>query len=200
MMSKLLLAFAFVAAVPALAAAQHAMPHSPTGPAPRVGWEAGAGLYGGDISCENENGNFCDGVTEAGGIDVHVNYFLSPRLGLFGDVWPMVHTDDDFTFTHNIVAFGAKYRPVPILTLGVGLGSAQARLRYKLGPLEGEAKTKVVGAFFASAAVEVLRGRKFALDVQARIGVGFYDDDDNNNGEADIKGRNVGLGAAVTWF
>ncbi|MBZ0231284.1 MAG: hypothetical protein K8M05_02965 [Deltaproteobacteria bacterium] len=51
-----------------------------------------------------------------------------------------------------------------------------------------------------SAALEVLRGRSFAVDVQARVGVGFYEEDENDNGEADIVGRNVGFGAAITWF
>ena len=38
----------------------------PPPPGPRVGWEVGFGLYGGEINCQNENGDFCDGVTEAG--------------------------------------------------------------------------------------------------------------------------------------
>jgi hypothetical protein len=188
-----------LAAVPTVAAAQSAPP-PPQAPPARVGFELGFGLYGGEINCENENGEFCDGVTEAGGFDLHANYFFNPKLGLFVDIWPMIHTDDDWTFTHNIVAVGVKYRPVPILTLAGGLGSAQARLRYDIGPVEGEAETDVVGAVMVSAAVEVLRGRKFAVDLQARLGVGFYRDDENDNGEADVIGRNIGFGAAMTWF
>ena len=45
-----------------------------------------------------------------------------------------------------------------------------------------------------------VRGKSFALDLQARIGVGFYEEDENGNGEADIKGSNIGVGAALTWF
>lgn len=187
-------------AVPGLAAAQTpAAPVAP-GPPPRVGWEVGAGIYGGEINCENKNGDFCDGVTEAGGIDLHVNYFFNPRLGVFADVWPMVHTEDTWTFTHNIVSLGVKYRPAPILTVAAGLGSAQARVRYNIGPFEGRAETEVVGAFFASGAVEILRGRRFAVDLQARAGIGFYRENDSGSSDADIVGRNLGLGAAVTWF
>lgn len=190
---------AFLLALPAVAAAQGYNPPPPEPPA-RVGLELGFGLYGGEINCENENGDFCDGVTEAGGIDLHANWFFTPQLGIFGDVWPMVHTDEDWTFTHNIVTLGVKWRPVPILTLAGGLGSAQARLRYE-GPLvEAEAETDVVGAVMFSAAVEIVRARGWAIDLQARIGTGFYDDDDNGNGEADVVGRNIGFGAAMTFF
>lgn len=166
---------------------------------PRVGFEGGFGLYGGEINCENENGEFCDGVTEAGGIDLHANYFFNPKLGIFFDVFPMVHREDDWTFTHTVVTAGVKWRPAPILTLAGGVGSAQARLRYE-GILNIDAQTDTVPALLLSAAIEVLRGRSFAVDVQARVGVGFYEEDENDNGEADIVGRNVGFGAAITWF
>ncbi len=177
------------------ASAQSAPPPLPE----RIGFEAGFGLYGGEINCENENGEFCDGVTEAGGIDLHANYFFNPTLGVFFDVFPMVHTEDDWTFTHTVVTAGVKWRPAPIFTLAGGIGSAQARLRYE-GILNIDAKTDTVPAILLSAAIEVLRGRSFAVDVQARVGVGFYEEDENNNGEADIVGRNVGFGAAITWF
>lgn len=187
---------AALVAAPGLAAAQ---PQSAS-PPPRVGFEIGAGLYAGEINCENEKDGLCGGVTEAGGFDVHANYFFDPRLGVFVDVWPMIHTEDDWSFTHNIVTVGAKYRPAPILTLALGVGSAQARLRYNFGPFQGQSDSDVVGAVFFSAAVEVLRTRTFAVDVQARAGIGFYSEDNNNNGEPDVVGRNLGLGAGFTWF
>lgn len=172
------------------------------GPAPspeRLGWELGFGLYGGEINCENENGDFCDGVTEAGGFDLHANYFFRPDLGVFIDVWPMIHTENNWTFTHTVAAVGLKYRPAPIFTLSAGLGSAQARLRYD-NVLGFEARSDTVPAILLGAAIEVVRGRRFAVDLQARVGVGFYEEDQNGNGEPDIVGRNVGLGAAFTWF
>jgi hypothetical protein len=166
---------------------------------PRVGFEGGAGLYGGEINCENENGEFCDGVTEAGGFDLHANYFVNPKLGITLDIWPMFHTEDNWTFTHNIVTVGAKWRPVPILTLTAGVGSAQAKLSYR-GIVNLDSQTEAVPSVMFAAALEVVRGRNFAIDVQARVGAGFYEEDENNNGEADIVGRNVGFGVAATWF
>jgi len=185
-----------VIAVPTIATAQ---PNSDERPA-RVGFEGGFGIYGGEINCSNSDGNeLCDGITEAAGLDLHLNYFFSESIGIYADVWPMVHTEDNWTFTHNVVTVGVKVRPAPILTLAAGVGSAQARVSYEVGPFEGEKKSEVAPAVFVSAAVEVLRGRSFALDLQARGGLGFYGSDENDT-SPDITGRNLGLGAALTWF
>jgi hypothetical protein len=188
-----------IASISLFTAAPAAAQSAPAPLPERVGFEAGVGIYGGEINCENENGEFCDGVTEAGGIDLHANYFFNPTFGITLDIWPMVHTEDNWTFTHNIVTIGAKWRPVPILTLTGGVGSAQARLEYR-GVINLDSKTDAVPSVMFAAALEVVRGRSFAVDLQARFGAGFYREDDNGNGEADIVGRNVGVGAAVTWF
>jgi hypothetical protein len=192
---KLVLVAISVALTPTLAAAQSAPPAPPA----RVGIELGAGLYGGEIHCENENGDFCDGVTEAGGFDLHANYFFSPKLGVSLDVWPMIHKDDDWTFTHTIVTVAAKWRPVPILTLTGGVGSAQAHLSYR-GIVNLDSETDTVPSVMFAAALEVVRGPRFGIDLQARVGVGFYDEDNNDNGEADVTGKNLGVGVAATWF
>ena len=52
----------------------------------------------------------------------------------------------------------------------------------------------------AAVAVDVVRGRRWALSLEARFGNGFYGDDADNDGEADIVGRNVGVGANFTVF
>lgn len=171
-------------------------------PPPRIGFEGGFGLYGGDIRCRNEtnNQNICEGVSEAGGIDLHLNYFFNPKLGIFGDVFPMVHDEENFTLTHTVVSAGVKWRPVPILTLAGGLGSAQARWNFKGIFSNVQAETDTVPALFLSAGVEIVRSKSWAIDLQARLGVGFYDEDNDNNGEADIQGKNIGFGAAMTFF
>jgi opacity protein-like surface antigen len=138
-----------LSALATTAAAQSA--GGPPPPPARVGWELGFGIYGGEINCENENGDFCDGVTEAGGIDLHANYFFTPTWGAYVDVFPMFHSEDNWTFTHNIVTAGVKWRPAPIFTFTAGVGSAQARLRYEVAGLQGEAETEVVGAILIGA-------------------------------------------------
>lgn len=195
--TPVLAALAALLAAPGLAAAQAT---SAPPPSARVGFEIGFGLYLGEINCDDANGNDqCAGVTEAGGVDLHANYFFTPQLGVFVDVWPMVHTEDAWSFTHNIVTIGAKVRPIPLVTLAAGVGSAQARVRFDDGVFAGESESDVVGAAFVAAGVDVVRGRGFAIDVEARVGVGFYGDD-NSDGTAVVTGRNLGLGAGFTWF
>lgn len=166
---------------------------------PRVGLEGGFGLYGGEINCEDQAGDFCDGVTEAGGFDVHGTYMFRPTIGITLDIWPMFHSENNWTFTHNVVTVGATWRPAPIFSLTAGLGSAQARLRYD-GPIALESRSEAAPAILLAAGVDVVRGRRFAIAVEARVGAGFYGEDKNNDGDPDIVGRNVGLGAAFTWF
>ena len=36
--------------------------------------------------------------------------------------------------------------------------------------------------------------------VRIASGLGFYGDDQDGDGNPDIVGRNLGLGAALTWF
>jgi hypothetical protein len=184
------------------AAAQPMPPGTPPGPPPlpsRVGLELGFGLYGGEINCEDNAGDFCDGVTEAGGIDLHATYMFRPHLGITLDIWPMAHTENNWTFVHTVVTVGAKWRPLPILSLTAGVGSAQATLRYD-GIIDLESRSESAPAVFLSAGVDVVRGRRFAIDVGARVGAGFYGEDKNGDGDPDIVGRNVGVGVGFTWF
>jgi hypothetical protein len=178
-----------------LAAASHLAQAQPIEPPPaRVGLELGVGLQAGKIFCTSE-GSFCNGFTEAGGGNLNASYFLSPTLGLTVDLWAMAHTANGFTFTHFVNTAGLKWRPVPILTLQVGVGEAHASLDYAnnaIGVTSGNGF-----AVMAGAAIDVIRSRRWALSVEARFGNGFYGDD-NHDGKADVTGRNVGVGAAFT--
>jgi hypothetical protein len=91
-----------------------------------------------------------------------------------------------------------KWRPVPILTLQAGVGEAHASLDYS-GAFSAQARSDNAFAIMGGAALDVLRGRRFALAVEVRAGTGFYGDK-NNDGKADTVGRNVGVGASLTWF
>src|SRR5687768_6614316 len=89
-----------VALAPTSAIAQNPGTSPPPGAPPmiqrpdRAGVMVGFGVGGGHMSCESE-GDVCDGVVEAGGLDLHVGYMLRPRLGLVFEIWPMGHTEDD---------------------------------------------------------------------------------------------------------
>lgn len=166
-------------------------------PPPRVGLELGIGLQAGKIYCESE-GDFCNGFTEAGGANLNGAYFLSPTFGLTLDLWAMAHTENNFTFTHFVNTVGVKWRPAPILTLTAGVGSAHASLDYK-GLIVARTTSDNAFAVMGAASLDLIHSRRWALAVEARFGNGFYGDD-NNDGKADVIGRNVGVGASFTMF
>ena len=167
-------------------------------PPKRLGLELGFGLQAGKIFCESE-GNFCNDFTEAGGLNLNGSWFLSEKFGLTADLWAMSHRDGDFTFTHYVNTVGVKWRPVPILTLTAGIGAAHATLDYK-GVIAARATSDDGFAIMGAAALDVVRSRRWALSVEARFGNGFYGEDKNNDGHADVIGRNVGVGAGFTFF
>lgn len=166
------------------------------GPVPRVGLEVGGGVQGGKIICEGEMGK-CNGFTEAGGVNLNASWFWRPDLGITFDAWAMAHSSDGFTFAHYINTVGIKWRPVPIVTLTAGIGEAHASLGLTNTSLAVTSDDAF--AIMAAASLDVLRGRRWALAVEARFGNGFYGDA-NHDGMPDVVGRNVGAGASLTMF
>jgi hypothetical protein len=164
-------------------------------PPPRVGFELGLGLQIGEVSCESEGG-FCNDFTEAGGLNLNAAYFFNPSFGLSLDLWGMSHREDAFTFTHYVNTIGVKWRPLPILTLSAGIGAAHATVDF-----DGSftARSDDGFAVMGAASLDLIRGRRWALSAEARLGAGFYGDD-NDNSTADVVGRNAGIGAGVTFF
>ena len=163
----------------------------------RIGLELAAGLQAGRIICESE-GDFCNDFTEAGGLNLNASYFFSPTFGIAVDLWVMAHTEDDFTFAHYVNTIGLRWRPVPILTLAAGIGAAHATLEYD-GAFQASVTSDDAFAIMAAAALDLVRARRWALSLEARFGNGFYGDEDDN-GEADVIGRNVGVGVGVAFF
>ena len=180
--------------VPALAHAQE--PASPYAPRPRQGLELALGLQGGEIQCESQMGQ-CDGFTEAGGANLNASYFFNPSFGIALDLWAMSHQDDGFTFTHYVNTAGVRWRPLPILTLSAGIGEAHASLNHDNTNLEVESDDGF--AVMGAASIDLIRSRRWALAVEARFGAGLYGDEDED-GMADVVGRNVGLGAHFAVF
>ncbi|MDX2090701.1 MAG: hypothetical protein SFX73_22780 [Kofleriaceae bacterium] len=192
MQSTRFVSIAFAVALPSLAAAQ------PEPPPAREGLELSVGLNGGEIQCESA-GEFCNSFTEAGGANLAASYFFRPTLGIYLDLWAMSHRNGDFTFTHYVNTVGVKWRPAPILTLTGGVGAAHATLDYQ-GFISARATSDDGAAVLLAAALDVIRARRWSLAIEARAGVGFYGDDMNDDGEPDVVGRNLGLGATFNVF
>ncbi|MEJ7600248.1 MAG: outer membrane beta-barrel protein [Kofleriaceae bacterium] len=162
----------------------------------RVGFELAGGLQAGRIICESE-GDFCNDFTEAGGVNLNAAYFLNPTFGITFDVWAMAHTEDNFTFAHYINTVGVKWRPLPIVTLTGGIGVAHATLSYD-GFVDVMSTSEDGFAVLVAAAVDLVRSQSWALSLEARFGSGFYGE--GEDGGAEVTGRNVGVGAAFTFF
>ena len=177
-----------------------ARPVAPTAtyrlPPRRVGWELDVGLQAGTINCEDEDGR-CGTFDGAGGVNIGGTYMFTPRLGINGQLWVMAHTEDDWTLSQFIGSVGVELRPVPILSLDAGIGVAHAALssdRYNVAIRSDDAP-----AIYLGAGLELVRARTWALDVHVKFGAGFYGDE-NDDGEADVVARNVGVGVGLTWF
>jgi hypothetical protein len=166
-------------------------------PPERVGLELGVGLQGGKIFCEGQMGQ-CDDFTEAGGGNLSAAYFMRPALGIAVDLWAMAHSSDGFTFAHYVNTVALKWRPAPILTLTAGIGEAHASLSYD-GHAQIGVRSDDAFAIMGAASLDVIRGQRWALSVEARFGNGFYGDH-NEDGMADVIGRNVGVGAGLAVF
>lgn len=195
-----------VCLVPAIALAQEAAPPPPPPaalppPPPvqreRTGLELALGLQGGKIFCEGQMGQ-CDGFTEAGGGNLSGSWFFSPTLGVAVDLWAMTHREDGFVFTHYVNTVALRWRPLPILTLTGGIGEAHASLSHENVNLAVNSDDAF--AIMGAASLDVIRGRRWALALEARFGNGFYGGDENDDGMADIVGRNVGAGAHLAVF
>jgi hypothetical protein len=155
----------------------------------RSGWNFGFGVGGGDISC---GGPGCDGVTEAGSLDLEVGRMLRPRLRAVLDIWIMAHREDDLAVNQTIATAGLQYWIVNRLWLRGGIGTARAAFTYQgtLGDTADDDAQTVLG-LAGGIGVEVLSRRTFALDVELRGGTGFYDD---------IRAHNAAFDVAVTWY
>jgi hypothetical protein len=163
----------------------------------RVGLELDIGVQAGNLSCESPNGE-CDEFMEAGGIDVGATYMLRPGIGINGQVWAMGHTRDGWTISQVISTVGVELRPVPILSIQLGVGHAHASLSTdRIGGLTVSSDDAF--AVMAGIGLDIVRAPHWAIDIHAKYGQGFYGDE-NDDGEADVTARNAGLGAGFTYI
>lgn len=155
----------------------------------RSGWNFGVGLGGGEISC---GGPGCDGVTEAGSLDIQVGKMLRPRLRAVLDIWGMAHSEEDISVNQSIVTAGLQVWLFNRLWLRGGLGTARAAFTYdgSLGDTETDDAQTVFG-MAGGIGFEVLSRRTFALDLELRGGTGFYQD---------IRAHNAAFTVGLTWY
>jgi hypothetical protein len=186
------LSIAVLCAAPGVAAAQA---HTEPPPDPRVGLFGGFGLHAGNMSCEGDN---CPSFRKGGGFDGHIGWAFTPKIALIGDLYFLGSTEDNLTITQTFATIGVRAWLVPIIWVQGGLGNAHATFNYDAGIFGNiESRTDDVPGLVVAAGLELLRSPRFSLDLELRLGLGFYGDEGD---EQDTTGRNTSLGVGFTWF
>lgn len=155
----------------------------------RGGLTFGGSLGAGHIECEGEG---CDGVNGATGLELHVGTLLGPRLGVLADLWAMRHTEDRASFSQGMLTGALRFWPLQRLWIQGGVGLARASWEYDGDVVDLESRTDTVPAVMAGVGVELVSMRDLAVDLSFRVGSGAYDDD--------TKIRNASFALGVNWY
>ncbi|MGE0872101.1 MAG: hypothetical protein AB7P03_26320 [Kofleriaceae bacterium] len=167
-----------------------AEPAAPSPPAGRHGLFATSGVWAGNISCD---GMDCGGFREAGGLGLQVGYMVTPRFGVLADVWGMTSSQNDVSITFVTATLNARYWLAPVIWVQAGVGTGHARVSW--GPFSGASDDVAVGAI--SAGIEVVRGRRWAVDVAAKLAQGSSTDVEGDQVQT---GRSTGVGVSFVGF
>ncbi len=178
-------------------------PPPPPPPPPRGVYRAGIvwGFSGG-IGAVAANG--CgDGCGAAGVLEAHLGGMISPRAALMFEVWGADHpwTDSAGNGRETINTFftgAAQYWVNDIIWIKGGAGIAVFRetIDDNYGYNGTTDLNDVTGfALFGAAGVEVLQSYNFALDIQGRIGNGFYSQDGSS-----FNVQNYALMVGFNWY
>ncbi len=143
----------------------------------RRGLMLGFGLGGGAMESSSGPIECIDCSDSAmGSANLHIGYMLNPRLGVMYEAWGTAQKLDaaeSATLVQVLSMAAAQYWVTPRVWVKGGIGTAHLIERYKPS-MEGK-KIDTGLAVMGAVGVELLQGRKFAMDVQLRGGSGTYD-------------------------
>lgn len=141
-------------------------------PPPRMyrnGLVLGFAIGGGGIASPDNCGDLCGGALA---IEGHIGLMVNPRLALMGDFWlndhPIPNTDS--STLHSISTLAAQMWLTDIVWIKGGAGFGHIQVADSFGSLGDSTGFALMGA----AGVEVVQSSWFALDLQGRVGHGFY--------------------------
>jgi hypothetical protein len=152
----------------------------------RSGLTFGGSLGLGAISSDG-CGPYCGGAFFFEG---HIGGMLNPRLALMGDFWGAAHHWDDGygtgTTYQGLYTLAVQYWATDFFWVKGGAGFAQLNFGY-----DGVNNPDENGpGIMAAAGFEVVQAYNFALDLQLRLGHGFYDTGPDVNEVAFMVGVN----------
>jgi hypothetical protein len=169
---RLAVATAFLVGFAAVARAESPSPEVPSAPPPpriREGVVGGVGLGVGNLSASS-----CIGCGTGGALEVHVGGMLNPSFALVADFW---YTSRDFPTgkaSQVLYVFAVQRWVTDRLWLKIGAGggvfsNTTQAMGMPLAVVHDDGLGLVVAA-----GVEVAQFRTFALDLQVRLGRGYY--------------------------
>jgi hypothetical protein len=173
-------------------------PPPPPPPPPRGVFRSGLvfGLSGGVGAIHLDNCGDACGVAGMG--EAHLGGMISPRAALLFEVWVADHPwsagGSSFETINTFFTGAVQYWVNDIVWIKGGLGEAEFREDFDIpygSYYRSTTSTNSGFALFGAAGVEVLQSYNFALDIQLRIGNGFY-----SGGSA----QNYGLMVGFNWY
>jgi hypothetical protein len=175
--------------------------YPPPPPPPRGVYRAGLvfGFSGGVGGVGASNCGDACGV--AGVLEGHLGGMISPRAALMFEVWgadhPWSSNGNSFETINTFFTGAVQYWVNDILWIKGGLGLAELRqtVNDDYNGIYSSTVTDITGfALFGAAGIEVLQSYNFALDIQLRIGNGFYSQSDGGDAQ------NYALMVGFNWY
>ncbi len=170
----------------------------PPPPPPPHGVYRGGLVFGfsGGVGAIHINNCLADACGVAGMGEGHIGGMINPRTALMFEIWvadhPWSNSGSSLETINSFFTGAAQYWVNDIVWIKGGLGIAELRVDDGYG-YSSNATTGF--ALFGAAGVEVLQSYNFALDIQLRIGNGFYSDSGGS-----FSAQNYGLMVGFNWY
>jgi hypothetical protein len=175
-------------------------PPPPPPPPPHGVYRGGLvfGFSGGVGAIHTDNCGDACGVAGMG--EGHIGGMITPRMALLLEIWVADHPwsagGSSFETINSFFTGAAQYWVNDIVWIKGGLGVAEIHEDTGYGYGYTYASNSSTGfALFGAAGVEVMQSYNFALDIQLRIGNGFYSD---SLGSFSV--QNYGLLVGFNWY
>jgi hypothetical protein len=144
-----------------------------------------------------------DACGAAGFFEGHLGGMVSPRAALMFEIWGGDHpwtdnANNSFETINTFFTAAAQYWLTDILWIKGGAGLAVLREAadvYYNGLYTVDTNDTSGFALFGAGGVEVVQSYNFALDIQLRIGNGFYRQDGNS-----FNAQNYALMVGFNWY
>jgi hypothetical protein len=164
-------------------------------PPPRGMYRSGF-VFGLGLGLGANSASGCGDVCGFAGVwELHLGGMIDPRLAILFEMWGIYHPwsdgfGDSHTTTNSMFAGAAQFWVTDNMWLkgGLGVGHVQVTNDSAL-EINGD---ETGFALYGAAGIELVQAYNFALDLQLRIGNGFYSQGGNM--------QNYGLLVGVNWY